>query len=72
MSQRRVKQTRRVIRKAREVIIHDSFDRTLGLPLRDRLEVALAIVTRRKSWLVGLYLVALLVSALVAVVAWIS
>lgn len=66
MSQRRVKQIRRQVRQAREVIVHASFEDTLALPFRDRWEIAIAILTRRRSWLLAIPVVGFLIASLIA------
>lgn len=72
MSQRRAKRIRRQVRKAREVIVHASFEDTLHLPLRDRLEVAVAIITRRRPWLLAIPVVGLVVAGFIIMLLWIG
>lgn len=70
MSGRRDKGIRRAIKKARGAVIMDSFERTLSLPFRERLEIAIAILTRRRPWIITAWLVGLALWTLIAVLAW--
>lgn len=64
MSQKQVKRYRRVVRKAAEEIAYGTFEDTLALPFRERLEICATIITRRRTWLITLWIVGFGVAAL--------
>ena len=72
MSQRRVKQLRRIVRRERAGIAWDSYEQTLALPFAERWEIALSILTRRRPWIVTAAVVGAFLIGLGGVVIWIT